>query len=395
MAKILYIEDEITVSGIRSLFSNIIQKKSLEELCKLAKDEHGGADVKKIKEILAPDPFVNVEHNFIEALKTIENDKANEYTLFIVDRNLSKSKYSETDIPDEIKEYCKNGWEWEGDCIFEYLKAKGKINISDRNEDSFYFFTAYPPGDISELKRFHGIRATEYIEKHVIDKNHEQKIIQIIKRQVPEYLHKKHEEIYKLHNYGLIKRDKISKLENMLSEIGDDTQNLKDLRDILEEMCTALLSKGIDSDIYEFFKVEIESHIKECKDEKCQACDSINRLENRERDRYLIYHMLAGFCYYRKTQGGKTEDKVVTKQYITKSNHRQSDYLYKILSDTHLHPSEPGFIEHNKKYLNKGIIYTFLDFLMGINCFYDEFCKDKKKHDELKIRTNLPKAGQA
>ncbi|MFC2089085.1 hypothetical protein ACFLSX_05725, partial [Calditrichota bacterium] len=120
MSKILYIEDELTPTDILTYFDKYLskeEKERFENQKKIRKEE--------IKELLSCNPFVNVEFNFIDAIERIDNHY-DEYTYFIVDRNLIGKKefpaYESSNLKKPVQADIEE--EAEGDYLFLVLLDK-------------------------------------------------------------------------------------------------------------------------------------------------------------------------------------------------------------------------------------------------------------------------------
>jgi len=162
--KILYVEDELTknIPKIVQLFSNLLDVNIINRLNEMENDESGyGADSQEIKEIVELSNIIEVEYKFSSALEKVINN-FQEYSLFIIDRNLSSEDYNteliatiDSDYDSKLTKMYK---EREGDYLLQKLVYKG-IDILSR----FYFLTAYSTSELPnadeiqkhiELKKF-------------------------------------------------------------------------------------------------------------------------------------------------------------------------------------------------------------------------------------------------
>lgn len=171
--KILFVEDELSknVSRLSRLFGRYLSRDERESLTRIENDPLGfGTTNQDIKSLFKDNPFIDVEYSFAGALKTV-SERYDDYLLFIVDRNLSSSPSTFSDIqainpsfPEAIYNQYK---EREGDYLLLFLASKG-INCYD----SFYFMTAYGTGAslinqdiIAMLISFDAFKNSNYIEK--------------------------------------------------------------------------------------------------------------------------------------------------------------------------------------------------------------------------------------
>lgn len=160
LMKILFVEDELTknISRIINIFSDYLDKNIYDELKEIENDESGyGADPRTIKNIIEKSDLVEVEYRFPDALDKILNNSDN-YSLFIVDRNLAESEYrfEEVQTIDPVlnKNLQEKFYEREGDYLLQRLVY---MNVNVKNK--FYFLTAYSAED--------EIRNSEYIKQHI------------------------------------------------------------------------------------------------------------------------------------------------------------------------------------------------------------------------------------
>lgn len=139
--KILYVEDELSnnIPKIIQLFSKYLGDENIKELKTLEEDEYGGSP-EEIKAIVEKSNLIEVEYRFPEALDKIMNNYK-QYSLFIIDRNLSDIEEYELDEIAEIdpnynQKFYNHFYTREGD----YLLQKLVYDIDIMSQ--FYFLTA-------------------------------------------------------------------------------------------------------------------------------------------------------------------------------------------------------------------------------------------------------------
>ncbi|MCF7792825.1 MAG: hypothetical protein K9N09_02575 [Candidatus Cloacimonetes bacterium] len=152
--KILYVEDELTknVPKIIRLFEKYLGPKRVKQLEKLENDESGyGAEPQEIKRIVESCGVVDIEYCFTDSLKKIVEFQ-NEYTIFIIDRNLSEVEYELEDIQkigtSYKNEFYDKFFEREGDYFLELL-ISAKFDVIN----NFYFLTANSRDDLRNADR--------------------------------------------------------------------------------------------------------------------------------------------------------------------------------------------------------------------------------------------------
>ncbi len=183
MKKILYIEDEIVknIELIINIFEKFIGKELIKEIKLLKDDESGfGISAKEIKEIINKSEIIEIVDNFKDALEIFEC-KSDDYSVFIVDRNLSEQIYHLTDltaIDKNFTEQMLNKYKSsEGDYLLEKLFNK-TTNVLTK----FYFLSANSP---TELK-FKTLNIENHIEQkrfsydNFIEKTETKKVIKIM-----------------------------------------------------------------------------------------------------------------------------------------------------------------------------------------------------------------------
>lgn len=144
--KILYIEDELSknIPGMIRLFSAYLSEEQIKALNELETDISGyGAGQEEMKQLIEENRILEVEYSFSEALRKIIH-QPEQYSFFIVDRNLSKYDYNLQDIQQIDPRYAEKlhtrYHEREGDYLFLKLALFSRIDVMTR----FFFLTAYP-----------------------------------------------------------------------------------------------------------------------------------------------------------------------------------------------------------------------------------------------------------
>jgi hypothetical protein len=145
--KILYVEDELSknIPRIARLFSKYLSKKAVKDLKALEEDEYG-AGPEEVKKIVEKTNLIEVEYRFPDALRKIVQ-RNEEYTLFIVDRNLAENDYELDEVSqvetsfneDKYNEY----FDREGDYLLQKLIYE-HVDVLAR----FYFLSAYSTDEI-------------------------------------------------------------------------------------------------------------------------------------------------------------------------------------------------------------------------------------------------------
>jgi len=172
--KILFVEDEITknIPRLCILFEQFLGEKRVKKLKELDADTSGyGATPEEIKNIVDDSRIVEVEYSFPAALHKIMTE-LEEYSVFIVDRNLAASEYSFDAVhaidPDFSNTLLKKFSEREGDYIFSKLLHDYRVDVAR----VFFFLTAYSADqvirneqildELIDLKKF---KKENFIEK--------------------------------------------------------------------------------------------------------------------------------------------------------------------------------------------------------------------------------------
>lgn len=177
--KILYVEDELSknIPKIIKLFSKYLDGENIKELKTLEEDEYGALE-EKIKTIVEKSNIIEIEYRFPEALYKIMNNYK-QYSLFIIDRNLSDTEAYELDEIAEIdpnynQRFYNHFYTREGD----YLLQKLVYDIDIKSQ--FYFLTANNDElRISSDVQTH-INNEKFSKDNFIEKGNPMPLIQVI-----------------------------------------------------------------------------------------------------------------------------------------------------------------------------------------------------------------------
>ena len=143
MSKIMFVEDDIAenIDHFLRLFENILSE---QEKDKIQKAIESNFDIPvTFKEIVDANPVLEFFDSFTDAIKRInelDNEKLNQYDLFILDRDLTVINYSDS----EIQKYCNNTFNAdvfkgrEGDFLFHRLMLR-RYPVYEK----VYFLTAH------------------------------------------------------------------------------------------------------------------------------------------------------------------------------------------------------------------------------------------------------------
>ncbi len=170
--KILFVEDELSsnIDRIVELFENYLEHSIIKQLKELKDDPTGfGASNQDIKEVFENSGLIDIEFKFSAALYKVINDYQN-YSLFIIDRNLASEDYNTEmihEIDQNFDEKLHNKYhEREGDYLLQKLVYQGADVLSQ-----FYFLTAYSASELpnaDEIKNH--IDLKKFKEKNLIEK---------------------------------------------------------------------------------------------------------------------------------------------------------------------------------------------------------------------------------
>ena len=142
-------EDELTknIPKIIRLFEKYLGKKRVKQLEELENDESGyGAGPQEVKKIVESCGIIDIEYTFSEGLAKITKSHQ-QYSIFIIDRNLSEIEYDLVDIQKIDQKYNDDFYdkffEREGDYFLELLITQKEDVIN-----KFYFLTANSRDDL-------------------------------------------------------------------------------------------------------------------------------------------------------------------------------------------------------------------------------------------------------
>ncbi len=165
--KILYVEDELkkNVSGIIDLFKKYLNEEIIMRLETLMTDDF--ASNQDVKELVEESGFIEVAYKFPEAIRLVKENYT-DYSLFIVDCNLSEQPYKVDELKAVAPEYDDEKKERynqrEGEFLVNILTAKKEI--VEEIKDKFYFLSAYSPSqNILGLIDNGTLSKQNYIEK--------------------------------------------------------------------------------------------------------------------------------------------------------------------------------------------------------------------------------------
>lgn len=172
--KILYVEDELerNIPRLLLLFAKYLTETQKKKLNAIERDESGfGAQPVLIEDIVNSNGVVECHHSFADALDKVINHY-DEYSLFIIDRNLVNCHYDYQAIraidPSFTEQKYEAFFEREGDYLLHKLVLEKKVAIAN----CFYFLTAYGANDeirnneaIKTLIDFGQFNEMNFIEK--------------------------------------------------------------------------------------------------------------------------------------------------------------------------------------------------------------------------------------
>ncbi|MDP8268930.1 MAG: hypothetical protein P9L97_09405 [Candidatus Tenebribacter davisii] len=152
--KILYVEDELTknIPKIIRLFEKYLGGNRVEQLEKLENDISGyGAGPQEVKQIVESCGIIDIEYTFSGGLAKIVKSHQ-QYSIFIIDRNLSEIEYDLVDIQKIDQKYNEDFYnqffEREGDYFLELLITQ-KMDVINK----FYFLTANSRDDLRNAEK--------------------------------------------------------------------------------------------------------------------------------------------------------------------------------------------------------------------------------------------------
>lgn len=252
MAKLLFVDDELTPDRILNLFDGYLSEEERESL-----ESRKAKTPKSIKSLLDRNPCIHVEYNFIEAINTIES-RLDDFSFFVIDRNLYgstqrenvKPEYDLNEVPRlldlDVVPKC------EGDYLFlllldKYLKYSNPRLLLD----NFYFLTAYPKETL---------QIEESLEKlymffkpdHIIDKSIPETVADFVENKINRFeelvIKSEHRAIFDIFSKGYLDASFENDLLSVLKEINSQDQsiikkNVALLRQVFE---VGILNKVVD-----------------------------------------------------------------------------------------------------------------------------------------------------
>lgn len=175
--KILYVEDQLAqnIPRLLRLFGEYLGKLDRNRLEKLEQASEGyGADPEEIKQVFKDIQKIDIEYRFPDALSKIRQN-ADQYALFIIDRNLSETGYTMEEVQNIEAQYTQKlherFHEREGDYLLLKLAMNKQVDVLNK----FYFLTAYSAQheirSSAELENFIDLGAFQ--QKNFIEKGNE------------------------------------------------------------------------------------------------------------------------------------------------------------------------------------------------------------------------------
>ncbi|WP_028323220.1 hypothetical protein [Desulfatirhabdium butyrativorans] len=184
--RILFVEDELSknIPRVIRLFRKYLGEQQIKRLQEMESDDSGyGIDPDQIKAIIEETNLIEVEYRFPEALKKVIHQHQ-EYSLFIIDRNLVEARYDFEEISKIDSSYTESQYQQYSDREGDYLLYKLaflNVPVSER----FYYLTAYSgqdeirgQPDIESLIEHFG----DFKQKNFIEKGNEADLKKLISR---------------------------------------------------------------------------------------------------------------------------------------------------------------------------------------------------------------------
>lgn len=175
--KILYVEDELVtnIDQIERLFEKYLDDDVTEKLKAFKEKRLKRPD--ELKKIVEATDLIEIEYRFPDALRKIIHDHE-KYSLFIIDRNLSESKYEHNEVRRIDSTYNNEKYEKfsrtnrEGDYLLHQLILVHKVDV----EKKFFFLTAYSARDELRGSEVIGeyILMKQFTEKNFMEKGKEE-----------------------------------------------------------------------------------------------------------------------------------------------------------------------------------------------------------------------------
>lgn len=151
--KTLYVEDEyaILIEKIPELWGACMTPEESEQWNALVKNPYSGCQ--EIKELFSNNPFLNVEFDFLDALKLFESDDIKQYDFFVLDRCLETKEQgiSFEDILEVCPQLTKHDYDYitagegrEGDFLLKRLFYK----MGNKIQRKVFFLSGHLPDDV-------------------------------------------------------------------------------------------------------------------------------------------------------------------------------------------------------------------------------------------------------
>ncbi|MBN1968669.1 MAG: hypothetical protein JXR48_18385 [Candidatus Delongbacteria bacterium] len=165
--KILYVEDELkkNTTGAIDLFLKYLDEETIKQL-EEKKDDDWASD-EDIKLLLEKNGIIDVAYRFPDAVKLVK-ENYNDYSLYIVDCNLSEQPYRTDELNEVAPEFGKDQQERYSRREGEYLLTilSGKSEFVEEIKSRFYFLSAYSKSsNVLTLIDNGTITENNYVEK--------------------------------------------------------------------------------------------------------------------------------------------------------------------------------------------------------------------------------------
>lgn len=242
MAKLLFVEDDLTPDLILELFDQYLSKKEREEL-----ESRRVKTPKSIKSLLDENPCIHVEYDFIEAINTIESH-FEDFSFFVVDRNLYGSTQRENvkqpaydlkEVKADVEQKC------EGDYLFRLLYSK--YSNPRLLLDNFFFLTAYPE-DTLQFQEFLQEQLISFKPDHIIDKSIPETVADFVENKINKFeelvIKSEHREVFEIFSKGYLDANFENDLLSILKQLDShDTSEIKKNVNLLREIFQETLRK--------------------------------------------------------------------------------------------------------------------------------------------------------
>ena len=383
--KILYVEDELhrNLHTMLKLFNSILSENEFNQ-CKTILATINAEKKKNIKKILEANPIITVCYSFPEAF-TIIKEKWQEYGLFIIDRNLSETEYTEDDIENYSEQTLNKYWTREGDYLLSLLK-----DYDTNWNDKFYFLTANTNAKLKCSDAFQeDVERKKFKKENILDKSEDNDLNYL--KQIIDNFKKGNYRVKFKNIFSIFRNDFLSKdiennflltLENMDSENEPEIRdNLARIRKILEG-CLSEYVKSLSTEISDSHKLtytdgEAKGQIK--------ISAVINYLQKRYtngkkeifiKDNDIIKNITKNIISEKPIDLGNQS---IERFLICKKKTDQSKFLYEITNwiynqtSSHGSHSSEGLFYTPTSYTVKTMIYALCDILL----WYKTVCEEK------------------